>query len=88
MLITTHILNRIPYKSIASILYELWAERKLDLNYLKSWVCAIYVYEPAHQHGKLGLRDKKSIFIRYSVHLKGYMFIGEQVSESVTKFES
>jgi hypothetical protein len=42
----------------------------------------------SHQHGKLGPRDKNSIFIRYSEHFKDYVFIGEQSSESVTKFES
>jgi hypothetical protein len=42
----------------------------------------------SHQHGKLGPRGKKSIFIRYSEHSKGYVFIGEQSSGSVTEFES
>jgi hypothetical protein len=42
----------------------------------------------SHQHGKLGPQGKKSIFIRYSKHSKGYVFIGEQSSESVTEFES
>jgi hypothetical protein len=39
----------------------------------------------SHQHDKLGPRDKNSIFIRYSEHSKGYVFIDEQF---VTKFES
>ena len=32
--------------------------------------------------------ERKSIFIRYSKYLKGYVFLGEQVDESVTEFES
>ena len=50
--------------------------------------CATYVHDPSHKHGKLGSRGKKSIFVRYWTHSKGYVFIGDQASESVTEFES
>ena len=88
MLTAAYILNQVPSKSVASTLYELWTERKSDLNYLRPWGYAAYVHQPVHQHDKLRLRDKKNIFIRYSDHSKGYVFIGEQVSGSVTEFES
>ena len=36
----------------------------------------------------MGPRRKKSIFIRYSEHSKGHVFIGENESGSVIEFES
>ena len=36
----------------------------------------------------MGLRGKKSIFIRYSEYSKGHIFIGKNESGSVTEFES
>ena len=88
LLTATYILNRVPSKSVTSTPYELWTKRKPDLSNLRPWGCAAYVHESAHQHGKLGPRGKKSIFIRYSEHSKEYVFIGEQPSGSLTKFES
>ena len=72
LLTATYILNRVPSKSVTSTPYELWTKRKPHLSNLRPWGCAAYVHESAHQHGKLGLRGKKSIFIRYSEHSKGY----------------
>jgi transposase InsO family protein len=84
LLTVVYILNRVPSKSIASTPYELWNNRKSDLSNLRPWGCAAFVHDMSHQHGKLGPRVKKSIFIRYAVHFKGYVFIGEQSSGSVT----
>ena len=70
LLTATYILNRVPSKSVTSTPYELWTKRKLDLSNLRPWSYATYVYESAHQYGKLGPRGKKSIFIRYSEHSK------------------
>ena len=36
----------------------------------------------------MGPRGKKSIFIRYSEHSKGHVFIGENESGNVIEFES
>ena len=77
-----------PTKSVTTMLYELWTIRKLDLSFLQPWGCVAYVYNSSHKYGKLGLRVKKSIFIRYNEESKGYIFIGEQESGSVTKFGS
>jgi len=87
-LTAAYILNRVPSKSVSSTPYELWTNRKPDLSNLRPWGCAAFVHDSSHQHGKLGPRGKKSIFIRYSEHSKGYVFIGEQSSGSVTEFES
>ena len=88
LLIATYILNRVPSKSVATTPYELWTNRQPNLSFLKPWGCAAYVHDSSHKYGKLGPRGKKSIFIRYSEHSKGYVFIGEQERGSVTEFES
>ena len=61
-----------PSKLVSSIPYELWTGRKLDLNELHPWGSAIYILDNFHKFGKLGPREKKCIFIRYSKNLKGY----------------
>jgi hypothetical protein len=78
LLTVVYILNRVPSKSISSTPYELWNNRKPDLSNLRHCECVAFVHDMSHQHDKLGPRDKKSIFIRYSEHFKGYVFIGEQ----------
>ena len=62
----TYVLNRVPSKSITSMPYELWTERKPDLSNLKPWGCVAYVHGSSHKYEKLGPKGKKSIFIRYS----------------------
>ena len=47
-----------------------------------------YVHNPSHKYGKLGHKERKCIFIRYSEHSKGYVFIGEHEDGTVTKLES
>ena len=68
--------------------YELWTGHKPDLGNLKPWCSAAYIHDLSHKYGKLGLRGKKSIFIRYSKHSKGHVFIGENESGNVIEFES
>ena len=77
-----------PSKSVTSTPYELWTGRKPNLSNLKPWGCATYVHDSSHKYRKLGPKGKKSIFIRYSEHSKGHIFIGENKSGSVTEFES
>ena len=88
LLTTTFVLNRVPTKLVTTMPYELWTNRKPDLSFLRPWGCVAYVHNSSHKYGKLGIRGKKSIFIRYSEQSKGYVFIGEQESGSVIEFES
>jgi hypothetical protein len=88
LLTAVYILNCVPSKFISSTPYELYNNKKSDLSNLRPWGCAAFVHYMSHQHGKLCPCDKKSIFIRYSKYSKGYVFIGEQSSGSVTEFES
>ena len=68
--------------------YELWTSYKRYLSVWKPWGYAAYVHDPFHKHGKLGQKGKKNIFIRYSEQSKGYVFLSEHKSESITEFES
>ena len=54
---------------------------------LRPWGSAAYVHT-SHKDGKLWPRGKKCIFIRYSEHSKGYVFIGENDDGSITEIES
>ena len=83
-----YILNLVPSKSVSSTPYELWTDKKPDLNNLRPWGSTGYVYNTSHRYRKLGPRGKKCIFIRYSEHSKGYVLIGEQPDGSMTELES
>ena len=88
LLTATYVLNRVPSKTVASTLYELWNNRKFDLSNLLPWGLAAYIHIPFHKYGKLGPRGRKYIFIRYNEHSKGYVFIGEHEDGRVTELES
>ncbi|XP_028059899.1 uncharacterized protein LOC114263534 [Camellia sinensis] len=49
---------------------------------------AAYIHNASQKFGKLGPTGKKYIFIRYSEHSKGYVFIGEHSDGSVIEIES
>ena len=86
-LIAIFILNYVPNKSIPTTPYKLWTNQKLNLSILKPLGCVAFVIDTLHSHGKLSVIGKKCIFIRYLEHSKGYVFIGEYDSETLTKFE-
>ncbi|OMO92476.1 hypothetical protein CCACVL1_06836 [Corchorus capsularis] len=88
LLTATYVLNSVPSKSVSSTPYELWTGEKPDLGNLRPWGSAAYVHTTSHKDGKLGPRGKKCIFIRYSEHSKGYVFIGEHGDGTVTEIES
>jgi hypothetical protein len=87
-LTTTYILNRVPSKSVPFTPYESWTGKKPNLSYLRPWGSVSFVHDTSHKYGKVGPRGKKSIFIRYSEHSKGYVLIGEQTDGRVTEIES
>jgi len=85
---TAYVLNYVPVKSVVTTSHELWASRKPDLSVLSPLGCALYGQDSSHKYGKLGLRRKKCIFIRYSKTSKWYVFIRLEESGSITKFKS
>ena len=80
-----YILNRVPFKSVPSTLYEVWKGATPDLNVMRPWGCATYVHNVSHEYGKFGLKGKKCIFIRYSESSKGYISLGEDINGSVVE---
>ena len=55
---------------------------------MRPWGCTAYVHDTSSEFGKLGPRGKKSVFVRYSDVSKGYVFVREQDSGTITEFES
>ena len=84
---TSHVLNQVPLKFVSSTSYELWNNRKLDPSNLQPWKLVAYVHNSSHKYGKLAHRGRKCIFIRYSKHSKGYVFIGEHKDGIVIELE-
>ena len=61
-----------PSKSVASIPYEIWKGRKLNLKHLKIWGCPTYV-KNIFGH-KLSTRSDKCRFVGYPKETNGYYF--------------
>jgi hypothetical protein len=70
----THILNRVPSKSVPKTPFELWNGRKPSLNYLKVWGCPAEakLFDP--QKKKLDPKTISCHFIGYLDKSKGYKF--------------
>jgi hypothetical protein len=79
----THILNRVPSKSVPKTPYELWTGRKPSLKYLRVWGCAAEakVFNP--HIGKLDPKTVSCHFIGYPERSKGYRFY---CPDRITKF--
>lgn len=45
-------------------------------------------YKPSHKFRKLGLKGKWCVFLRYSEHLKCYVFFSEQDNGIIIEFKS
>jgi hypothetical protein len=71
---TVHILNRVSSKSVPKTPYEMWAGRKLTLNYLYVWGCPAEarIFNPSI--GKLDPKTVSCHFIGYPDKSKGFHF--------------
>jgi hypothetical protein len=70
----THILNKVPSKSVPTTPYELWTGREPSLRYMRVWGCPVEakVFNP-----NIGILDPKTVschFIGYTEKSKGYRF--------------
>lgn len=72
LLSVAYVLNCVPFKSVSTTPYELWMGRKPNLNELHLWGPVAYILDNFHKFGKLGPREKKCIFIRYSENSKSF----------------
>lgn len=77
-----------PSKFVPTTIYELWNGAKPNLGNLRPWGCTSYVHNTSHRYGKLGLRENKNVFIRYSYYSKDYILYVEHPHGESTKIES
>jgi hypothetical protein len=70
----THVLNRIPGKSVPTTPYELWTGRKPQLGYLRVWGCPTEakMYNPHIK--KLDSKTVSCYFIGYPERSKDFRF--------------
>jgi hypothetical protein len=70
----THILNKVPSKSVPTTPYELWTGREPSLRYMRVWGCPAEakVFNP--NIGKLDPKTVSCHFIVYTEKSKGYRF--------------
>ncbi|KAL0413413.1 UNVERIFIED_CONTAM: Retrovirus-related Pol polyprotein from transposon TNT 1-94 [Sesamum radiatum] len=74
MFTACYLLNRVPNKRNKVTPYELWYEKKPNLNYLRIWDCRAVVRLPEPKKKSLGERGIDCIFIGYAEHSKAYRF--------------
>ena len=83
-----HILNRIPSKKLEASPYELWKNRKPNINYFKVWGCLAHVRLPDQHLAKVGYRGVDCVFIGYSQTSKAYRFLNLETPSPHTIIES
>jgi len=62
-------------KSLHVSPYELWNNKKPNLDYFKLWGCISFYRVHDHQRTKLGPRGIKSIFVGYAQNSKAYRLL-------------
>ena len=77
-----------PSQSVSSTPYELWHDKKPNLEHLRPWGSAGYDHNANHKYGKLGPRSRKLTFIMYPRGSKGYVMFGEHPDGEKTKVDS
>ena len=82
MLTACYILNRVPNKRNKITPYELWKQRKPNLNYLKVWGCRAIVKVPEPKRKKLGERGIECVFLGYAENSKAYRFLVIESNDS------
>ena len=68
-----YIMNRTPTAAVHGMTpEEKYIGRKPDISHIKVFGCIAYVHIPDEMRTKLDPKDKKCIFIGYSLQQKGY----------------
>lgn len=75
LLSACHILNRITFSNHDESPYELWNNRKPNINYFKVWGCLAHVRLPNQHLTKIGYRGVDCVFIGYSQTSEAYRFL-------------
>jgi len=82
MLTACYILNRVPNKRNKITPYELWKQRKSNLNYLTFWGCRAIVKVSELKRKKLGERGIECVFLGYTENNKAYIFLVIESNDS------
>nr|ABA94371.1 retrotransposon protein, putative, Ty1-copia subclass [Oryza sativa Japonica Group] len=75
VLITCHVLNKIPMKHKEVTPFEEWERKKLNLSYLRTWGCLAKVNVPIAKKQKLRPNTVDCVFLGYAIHSVGYRFL-------------
>lgn len=74
--VAIHAQNRLPSKRTpGQTPYKLWAGRKPDLSYLKTFGCLAFAHVPDHKRNKWDAKSRKLMVIGYSDNVKGFKLI-------------
>nr|GEV19546.1 zinc finger, CCHC-type [Tanacetum cinerariifolium] len=76
--------DRVPNRRNKITPYELWTEKKPNLNYLRVWGCGAVVRLPDLKLKTLGERGIKCIFVGYDEHSKTFRFYVIEPNNSVS----
>ena len=88
LILACHILNRITSRNHDASPYELWNNRKPNINYFKVWGCLAHVRLPNQHLTKIGYRGVDCVFISYSQTSKAYRFLNLETPSPHTTIES
>lgn len=72
LLTANYALNRTPRKKILKTPYELWRNRKPNLEHLRVWGCLAFVRISDPKIPKLGIRASRCVFVGYALNSKAY----------------
>ena len=70
-----YLINRGPSVPLnCGIPEEVWTEKEVNLNHLRTFGCISYVHVDLYHRSKLDLKSKRCIFIRYGTSEYNYRF--------------
>ena len=61
--------------------YEVWKGYKPNVNHLRIFGCSAYAHIPKDERSKMDPKAKKSIFLGYSIGVKGYRLFDTDTSK-------
>jgi hypothetical protein len=91
ILTACHVLNRVPIKNKEIIPFEEWEKKRLNLSYLRTWVCLTRVNVPINKKCKFGPKIIDYVFIGYAIHSVGYRFcrvLEYQSTQQMAKYDT
>jgi transposase InsO family protein len=75
LLTACHVYNKVSSIKMQVSPYELWNDRKPNLDYLRVWGCLAFYRVPDPKRNKLGPRAIKSVFVGYAENSKAYRLL-------------